>query len=602
MKKTLYIVLDTEYNTILEKNYKWIYLSRNYINKKKWLTNLNIVNQIIFDEQLKNISKTFRGQYIEFMAEIGKNHWKHWEWWLTPIANRSSLREPIFLYFCYLLILKNVIEEINHSIYVIIENEILFKIISNNFSDDFEIIELKEKKNIIEKIGLKKQELKSFILNFLFVIKRFKIIKNKTKKLNSYSNLKSKKNIVIHTCVLDSCFRDQYNFVDHFFPGLYDYLTSKNYNVSTLLWFYNGIEFNNLDSYIEILLSSKKKYIIPEQYLSSIDFIKSYYSLLKGSRLKLDHSKCSFNKINFFDLLTFYQKEHLKDLNLLYFISLKHVFYRWKQKNYKIDALFLNWEHKFFEVPAAKYIKKYYNNCKTFSYQHGALLPHNLMAGYKFSKNEFFNYPHCDIGLVNSQANFEYFKNEGFPLNYLRLFPAFRYSYLNNKVLGNGKEILIALPSNLTTNIEILDAAFEGLININTQINIKFHPGISLNTPIIKKYLENLPPNFKIVNESINMLLENTRLLISNGSGTLVEALYAGINVICYTPENDVDYNPINDTILIKTNILNANDADSLKVCVERFYCSSNIEEKDKSILFEFDYKKIDNLLEEFNL
>jgi len=261
------------------------------------------------------------------------------------------------------------------------------------------------------------------------------------------------------------------------------------------------------------------------------------------------------------------------------------------------------WELKNCEVPAIIGIKKYFPSCKIVAYQHNALVAQLWLANYKTTLDEFNASPHADIGIVNGKINKDFLLTQGFPETFIKLGPALRFNYLSKysnsivePIRGDGS-ILVCLPMKISSACEMLEICYQAFCkhNSNFMILVKFHPMDDLRR--IKNNLSFVwPENFKIAQASMEESLKQVKVVIVNGSSTMVESIYRGIGTIILGNETDIDIIHL-DVILKDIPCRIVSGADDLREAVKEL-CSLKIKiaQELKERIFEFKMDLLDDI------
>ncbi len=615
MQQKLILVLQEDSKEKIKKEYpniEWIFFSRDYSHRVAWEKALGVEQKIIYKTQLTEISYAMRDEFVEFMAELGKPHWKHWEWWITPLANRSMAISSLYLYLCYLEVLKETLHHREKPLIIVLESQLLGEIIYHHFKEQIDRV-IGFNRSIAKKIKKITGDTGHFILawGYFFLtslIKRRIAKKSRTKNHPKPEYVFDPNHVIIHSCLSDTCFREDGSFKDLYFTGLTSYLSEHGFKVSTFVWLYN-VQKKSFKEAINWLRSHQDSFLMPEDYFSLWDDIKSFFILQKSTWFKLNQKKCIYRGINVRPLLKHEQRKQKINTSLVFFTNQASMFKKWKKLGYSIKYSLMLWEHKYCEVPIVVGLKKHYPECTTFAYQPGALIPKLLFANYKITKEEFTHSPHADFGLVNSLSNLEFLSREGFSLSYLKLSPAFRYKYLENSTNQNMQAdqekngILLVLPLMYNTAYELLKLCFEAFQCSNYTIWVKYHP--AMNFQLLKDELSHeWPKQFKVIEGLMSEWLDQSKIVIVNESGSMVESIYHNIPTLIICKETDIDIVSI-DTI--GPNKLGQDNSfrmiyssDQLKEVVDQLYEDNNKnQELDTQRFFEFN---MDTLLDIFHI
>ena len=586
---------------------RWIFFGREYLDRLKWEKALGEDLKINYKEQLTNSSYALRDEYVEWSAELGRSHWVKWEWWITRLATRNNLASPLFLYVCYLEVLKGIAKERAEPLIIISENWELLDTISSHWGREWEIVRPFYWQQWINRTNTFVKEKLHFVLSWCrFFMKSFSewLASRLTKVANhpKPDHVYAPNHIVIHTAIDDVCLGDDGRFRDRFYPGLAEYLRNRGLNVSTLIWIFNVNKINIFEIF-RWFRKNKESFLIPQDYYSLIDCFRSFLSVVKSSTFEFQNEKCIFKGINLFSLINYEQKLQSMSTWTAYFINQIRIFENWKRLGYCMKAYIDTWELKNCEVPALIGIKKKYPLCKTIAYQHGAMIPKLLFFNYKTTEDEFKSSPHADIGIANSKINKEFLGKEGFPVSFIELGPALRFKYLETQqdsVIdnNNGKRgILVCLPLKFSSACEMLEICYKvsAAQQNDFKIWIKSHPMMKFSA--LKKRLSfSWPENFELVEGSMEKWLSRSKVVIASDSNTMVESVYRGIGTVVIGKEADIDIIPL-DIVENNNSWKLVYESDKLKDAVKYLYFEKRECQKERNdSFFEFDMNLVDRI------
>ena len=584
---------------------EWIYFGKDYYSKIKWEKELNRKLKINYKNELKLVSNSMRDKFIEWSTQTGKNNWNKWYWWITRLATRSTLISPLYLYICYLVILKSLVRGRNSPLIIISDSWELIKVIKSNWETEFEIVIPKKIENDFKRmLYMLKEKSKCFIVWPLFLAKSiYEWIAARSTSFNLFPKkrkLAHENIVVIHTCIDDECMDTNGKFHDRYYPELARYLRKKGKKVSTLIWLFNIKRKNKFQTF-NWFRNNDESFLIPQDFYNPIDCLFSMITVIKSGYLKID-KKCIFESINLFPLISREQQLQARNTNSAYFVNQMTMFKKMKKQGYCLDAYFDTWELKFCEVPALIALNKYFPLCKRIGYQHGALIPKLQFSNYKTTLAEFNMAPHPDVCVTNGLVNYNYLKSEGIPESILHIGPALRYMYLkedNTQVIRKGNEqysILICTPFVLSSALEMLDICTRAFVNLkkNVNIRIKFHPMVPFEK-ILK--IVPLPKHFFITKLSMAEVLKDTDCLIVTDSATMVESVVKNIHTVIVGKETDIDQIPLE--LVDKSNWEIVNTSQELIEHVLKLQSnnSNSYQPILKENIFEFSMNKLDKLL-----
>lgn len=530
---------------------RWIYFGTDYLKRKRWEDAVGVSSAIHYKPLLLEVSYSLRDSYIEWASGLGKEFWDRWEWWISPLANRSNLTSPLYLYVCYIEVLKLLVEKEPSPIVVISESREFLDVINDNFRNQIEIVTPHKVYAVIERFVSQVDHAVRFLASWgFFFLRSFTewIIARLTKTPGNPKRhvFEDKHHILIHTCVDDVCMGEDGIFRDRYFAGLADYLKQHGKRVSTLIWLANVRKMGRAKA-IKWFRKNKDSFLIPQDYYNPLDCMTSFAAVLRSARVPVKNT-CYFKGWNLLLLVRKEQKMQQRNSGAAYFANYIPMFRKMRDCGIVIDIYLDFWELKMCEVPGIIGIKKNYPGAKIIAYQHAALLPKLLFANYKTTAAEFDASPHPDIGIANSKLNARELVNNGFPEDYVKIGPAFRYNYLKdvNRVFGTDPaDIVVFLPMVLNSAYELLEKIY--LATMNTQgvtLKIKPHPMTSLGN-IKKKLSFKWPDNFVVISGSMMDALKNAALVLTNDGSAMVEAVYCGVKTVVVSKDTDFDIVPL---------------------------------------------------------
>ncbi|MFC1804627.1 hypothetical protein ACFLZ3_02220 [Candidatus Omnitrophota bacterium] len=529
---------------------KWIYFGKEYLHKSRWETVLSIDLKIDYKEILTDVSYSLRDEFVEWSANLGRPYWKHWEWWITRLATRNNMSSPLYLYACYLEVLKTVTKQSTESLIVISESWELLDVISGHFLEKLSILKPFYWRQILKRnIAIVKEKL-NFVFSWFYFFKKssYEWLLAKSTRLNAHpksEDVFSPNHIVIHTCINDACIGNNGKFKDRYYPGLAEYLRNKGMRVSTLIWFYN-FDKEKLPEAFRWFRNNGESFLIPQDYYNLFDCFYSFAVILKSAYFRFSKNKRFFRGMDLLPLINYEQKLQSRDTGTAYFVNQVRMFYKWRILGYHLKAYVDFWELKNCEVPALFGIKKNYPLCKTVAFQHGALMPKLLFSNYKTTPDEFNASLHADIGIANSRINKEILAKDGFPESFIKLGPALRYKWLkeygDSIKNGNARDgILVCLSLSTDISYEMLNIVYQALsLETNFKIWIKPHP--MMNFYELKKRLSfTWPDSFNVIEGNIEKWLPLSKVVIVSQSSSMVDAVFLRTRTIIIGRETDID-------------------------------------------------------------
>lgn len=593
-------------------NAKWLFFGSSYVDRMRWESALGKVSKINYKDELSRVSYALRNEFIGWSADLGKPHWDKWYWWLTRLATRNNLTSKLYCRICYIEALKSVLDKYNEDLIIISDSWALLDVIRMNWKKEMKIVEpfslehgsLRTKDYLLEKTH--------FTLSWINFLKR-SFIEWFASRISALSTPMAKGRLykdnhtVIHTCVDDACLGADGRFKDRYFPGLSDYLTRRDEQVSTLVWICNLKKMSLIKAF-RWFKRNIDSFLIPQDYYGLHDCIYSVFTVIKSSLLRFSQKSSIFRGVDVSALLEHEQTLQARETGAAYFTNRIAMLRTWKKLGYRLDFYIDFWELKNCEVEVIIGIRKYYPQCKIVSYQHGALIPKMMFFNYKTTEDEFNASVHADIGIVNSRVNKDFLLMEGFPDSFIKIGPALRYMWLKNysshKTADQKREgLLVCLSLSESISLEMLENVYQAFLNIRgIQIYIKFHP--MANPDILKRKLSfKWPDTFKIAEGNMESCLERVRVAVISQSSAMVDAVCMGVPTAIIGLETDIDIIPF-DMLSVANREPGewlwdiAYDPEQLRKSVMKFYNDTEIKAYDiAEDLFEFSWKGLDEVL-----
>ena len=531
----------------------WLLFSREAERKKYWINALNPTIRINYKQDLREVSYSLGDEFVNWTNSIGKDNWSNKFWWITRLATRSNAISPLYLYICYLTVLKKeILTSSATSLLIISESWELLEAIEKNFYETCKIEKpggYLKSKVLIKDIIFEQIRFPLVWLSYLFFGAcdwLFSRITSWGEKSRS-EILTDPDHVIIHTCIDNFCLKENGKFEDRYFPGLKEYFEKHNKKVSVLTWFSNITKINRFDTF-RWFRNNDQSFIIPQDFYNLWDIFLSMFVVIKSGYLPIKN--VLFNNFDLEVLLICEQKLQRRNTGAAYFINHIKMFENFKAKGYSVQTFVDTWELKFCEVPALIGLKTNFPECKTIGIQHTALVPRLLFANYKTTTEEFNSSIHADILLTNSEVTKLFLSSEGFPMDKIHIGPAFRYRYLNQKTTLNqiiqerAKTILVCLPMSVESASELLwicKGAFCDMKFYN--VLIKCHPFLGIDK-ISSNIDFDLPNNFEAVNGVMEFFLSKADYLIVSGSSVMMEGLTKSIFTLVMANDTDIDLIP----------------------------------------------------------
>jgi len=531
----------------------WIFFDHGYLNRMKWERVLGADLKIDYKEDLSDISRTLRDKFVEWSSSLGRPHWGKWYWWITRLAGRNNIISRLYLYICYIEVLKRRLPVIDRSLIIISNSWNLLDAIEGYLRPRTMIIKPHVLDIMVRRSLYYFKEKLFFIAawTIFFFRSAHELIAARLTRLGSSAKdiVYDKDHIVIHTCVDDGCMEDDKKFNDRYFTGLADYLREKGAKVSTLVWLYS-IRNKDLFSVFRWFRENEESFLIPQDYYNLFDCIYSFYIIVISSMFRFTSEASRFRGTDISRLIRAEQVLQARDTGTAAFISRIKMFRKLKRMGYGLKIYADMWELKNCEVEAIIGIRSYFPECKIVGYQHVALVSKLLFSNYKTTVEEFNASPHADTAFTGSRRNRDFMINEGFPKEFIRMGPALRHQWLKKYIARENSAderegLLVCLSLSYDASAEMLEMVHKVFAN-NTdhKIWIKAHPMMDINR--LRRSLSFAwPAHFIVVGGGIETWLNRSNTVITSLSTAMVDSVCLGLNTVVIGRQTDIDIIPL---------------------------------------------------------
>lgn len=527
------VIEDKYFNTPDIDNARWLYFGKDIAQYKLIEEKFNNKNTEIQFARLQNdLSKELRVDYVKWMDDLNSRYGKSKTWWFGILASRNIYHSNCFQYFCYLEIIKNIVNtSASDHIIVIYEDLTLARIIEKwLFSNGIKSNELSNTIIIKQRIYF---EFNHWYRACITIVKLFLrwLAAKWTRFRYGKTILPTADCVLIDTFVQDYCFSTDAIFQDRYFPFLHEFYKDNNIPV-IVLPILHGFSLNFLSIYKQ-LRKSETTFIVAEDYLNMLDYIAIFsYPFLKY----FQHSVSSllFRGADFSLLV---QKEarslHGSEIESLLIYRL---LYRLKKTGINLK-LAVNWdENQNIDKALNLSIRKAFTQTKIIGVKH-ILGDRNQPSIFPISTEiKFGANPDLIFTTSQSQCNFIQTYNNEIPcipvagLRYTHLFE----ERTKLEPTFNPENILVLLPQsqNDSVNLLLMISRVITFLRESIKIVIRVHPTCS-QIEIRQKFSYDLwPACFEFSSQTLSKELLDASVVVSTNTGAMVEAAAQGIPVI----------------------------------------------------------------------
>jgi len=551
VKKVLRSVNDNEIQ-------EWIYLGQNYKKLLLWKKSIGTSNitHIYIGRQVNEVAWHLRQSYIDWIEKMGRPYGTSLEWWTSIVGDKNTFVSPLFLYLCYHRLCEQLFEDNEKkNVLLIIENRGLLKTLAQVLQQkDCRVYFASNSLSLLLKDLLKRYVwfAGSWALLVINVMKyQFAARITKKEDIRHKDIGSSRPAVIIHTSVGESCFGDDHQFHDLYFPGLAEWLTRQGYDVFTLPFLFN-INRSVRDAY-HWFRKSNSSFLIPEDYLTGKDYLKSIRIILR--QFFVPRGKVFFKEWDLTSLIIDLRWRQASNRSNIRFLSYIPMLRCLSNTGLNLRLFIDKFENMPKEKPQIIGLRQYFPECTIVGYQHASLPP--FMLKYTTTKREFFDGPFPDCVVSNGPWFKERLAADGVPVERIKIGPTLRSGDLISKsrqnekatkkplVKKHEKSVLVTLSLVQNMAIELLEIVFDGLSANDFKVLIKPHPMSDRRKILRKLGRKNLPSGMEWVSGTFQDWLAKVDCIVATGSATIMEAVASGVPIVIVGRECGLDMNPL---------------------------------------------------------
>lgn len=522
---------------------------------------------LLFVETRERLNKKLTDTIPSFnswVSDLGKSLGFSLSWFMTSLAGRNVYLTRIYTYFCYLLVLNDLLND--HKISADVDVTII--------CEDHELLvsveRLLKSREISFKSTKKFLAVSSFVRHFgyavakciwhLYLLLSQYVAARLTRKMRQpISKFPTQKTVMIHSMIDDGCLGQDGVFNDRYFGILGNWLEKQNYRVLILPWI-----FQTRKTYREFfswLRTSKSNFWFSEEELRLSDYFWALGQVIKTGFLFWRQEKYNFKEL---DVTSLVKREAW--LNVSMFAYLRFFLYqksltRWLGKGGKIDVYIDICENMPPERIPLAVLKKISPQTLTIGYVHSLCVPE--MLNFYVTSDEWREGFYPQRVVANGPFLRDILVRQGFPATQTYVGPAFRsrvHECMTFSVehIQRQNQVLILFSMDFNVCLELFSAIFairDELIKLGLVVALKPHPMVQRERLMKELDLTELPPNWFWQEETLAETLKQTRLAIGIDTSAQFEVLGSAIPVISLKRKLGPSYSPFDywageDTIL----------------------------------------------------
>jgi hypothetical protein len=527
------------------------------------------------------ISNKKRSSFNDVVSELSEPHINNIDWWVEGPASRNTYSSPFFHRYCCFFLVDSLIDSGGFRYgEIIVDSEEFAKLLKQLLSNKGQF------KTVIQVRYLtsffRRNILKRFLMYpALFWILLIRFLSARITKHLTLNKLPETPVVLVDTFMLPD-----YTNKDRWYGILWD---SLSVNQKKEIFFVPTIVMTPVTAFFRVyrnLRTNERNFLIKEDYLKLSDIFWAF-----GIRRRLNFFLIGPLNVSGYDFSGIAKSELMNNSDVLTVIE-SLLTYRFinRLSHAKIQIrLSIDWFEghvldKAWNLGFNRYypgVKRMgYRGCGNFSLflcsfpilleRKAGVIPDIFAVpgkGFVRAVKEFLQ--DADVVVVPALRSQHVWQNT--ILNSLQI--PFEHSFI----------ILVAFPIDIKMTNKILKTLLDAFVEISmgnkkVRYELKLHPACSVDEQY-KKLATNLPDSFLLTSEkSFPTLLRQADLLISEASGTCLEALAMGTPVIVFNNDQGLSFDPIPESIP-KHLYRNIISKEQLTSSIE-FYVNSSLDKK----------------------
>ncbi|MFZ1959173.1 MAG: hypothetical protein WAU46_08865 [Methanoregula sp.] len=549
------LIIAISPNTISERDFmakarpvKWVYFGKNYLSKIAFKNTLNdIFSEVDISRPLDKVADEIRSDHVRWIDGISQTYGAELEWWFGNIASRNIYQSDLFQYCCYLVLLEKIWKDQNTRPSLIVVDSPGLALAIKHWGQERKIpLSMRGYHKIYSKNFFSSVRFTLRWLDFVIVMIMRKIASVVINKNNIIEKSHSCGMVMVSTFVHDSSFTDSGNFNDRYLPYLYEYI--KKNNKSVLIHpIFHGFRYNFFTIFKKISRSTDD-FVIQEKYLKLSDYFHAWIYPIYFLKQKI-----VVPRFHEFDLTNIINEDQMNvDIqNMLQAILTFRLIQKLKIHDLKLN-LFIEWyENQTLNRGIEAGLHKTFPGVKTIGAQILLHCPNFFSLSPSPSEVRAGIVP--DVLLTTSCYQCGLARAfdpsiQCIPAASLRYAHVFSEEKKSAVVSYSDKKFVLLLTSfNYDETIELLQMVTGILKDLDDNINIyiKFHPDLRTEEFLNKYPVIRRDHRYMIFNGSLSDGIRDASTVISNGSGSIVEAIAKGTPAIFVGNQNKLTINPL---------------------------------------------------------
>jgi hypothetical protein len=534
------------------------------------------ITPMLLGDQFHKTIEEIAEAFLDYSHQINRRN-RSYAFWGTHLASRNSGAIPLLKHIAYLCCAKRIIDRTSgQQIVFICDSPALARLIK----------EETERRGLRGRIlpapwrHLKRAwgSMRLIAKGFYFLICGIlQLMYARTLPNKRITEASPAKRYILRSWVTAGSIDSTGRYQDRNFGVLPEYLAEQGKDVWT-----NPLYFNldrNIFAQMKLMSGTGCKVLLPEQYLTFTDILKTLRDGLRG--LSPDLHGCEFQGIDIRPLVMEIHRAICLHPLYLSYNSIRYLLKRLVEKNVEVDCFIYPLENNPPEKPFILAVREYYPDARLIGFQHTAWLKEQMSV--VLLPEELSYHPLPKRIVCSGRRYLDILKSSGFPPDILVPGPNLRYTTVNLLVGTSNpndgsvpRKLLIILNYDSNQNMELLEKAGHALRSQgNIRVLIKAHPTTDVQR--MSSYLQDIHfPRYEWVTGTVmEQLAQAHAVMMAGGSVSSMETIAAGVPLVRVSLENNFDFDCLWDDESLPSP---ASTASELRRCVDEALKSGRAE------------------------
>jgi hypothetical protein len=526
----------------------WIFFGADYVRLKKWEAALGTASRLPMSQRLHDKAWQLRMPYVAWLEQLGAQHRGDRAWWYSLLAEKDTTCDDFFLNLCCLSIVADLHDSGALPEAIVADSLPLLLALQRQLGQLG--VEVRVAGGIrLARGAFLAREGARFVASWIYklgIIARRTAAARLTRHLApSFPADPAKPRALLFFWVGDADMGVNGDLRNAYFTRLPGLLASSGYDVLNIARPHKiRRSFRSAFAW----LRARGDVLVPEDFTTWRDAVDGIGLLL--GMIRVPAAAADFHGLDVRDLLAQQRLRQASNAMFIQFLAYGSMIARLKAQGFRIDAFLFPFENMALEKPITAALHEHYPDARIVGFQHTTVTPFMLKfsawqdcfeAGARYFPDEIVcNGPGYRHGLAAS----------GFPPERLTVGPALRYLYLweeraRDVATDAAAVVLVTLPLSFAVAVEMLGKALELVQDRSIPVGIKAHPFSDREKLLRTLGLARLPDGVQWCEGPMQQWLGRTICLLSLGSGTLVEAVSAGVPIVILGLEGGLEFNPL---------------------------------------------------------